>query len=285
MTALRDNNRTRWRCVLLLTAAGICGGTMAQTVPLPVEPPGAENATAPGPEAAPAESIPQSTEPSPTPAEAAPTPAAPPAERPAVEHAPVPAAPAPRPPDDEITPAETEAARAQPSATEQPGGPSAADATASTSRSDAYAEFRRLFDERKYEQALVQARQVAVLTEQQGDGDDLQVALMNLAATQNLTNDFVGAEATYLRVIELIEASGARASPRLARAKAGVAVAYHDAGSHELAAARFESAIALARRSEGLFDEGQLPLLDKYTDSLTSLQRLEDALKAQAYGL
>jgi tetratricopeptide (TPR) repeat protein len=277
MTALRDNDRIRWRCVLLLIA-GTCGGALAQTVPLPTDPPGEEKA--PAPAAPPAESVPQSTEAAPTPAESVPTPAAPPA-----EPAPVPAAPAPGPTEHEITPAETEAARAQSATAEQPVGPSAADSAAPVSRSDAYAEFRRLFDERNYEQALVQARQVVALTEQQGDGDDLQVALMNLAATQNLTSDFVGAEATYLRVIELIEAGGTRASPRLARANAGLAVAYHDAGSHELAAARFESAIALARRSEGLFDEGQLPLLDKYTDSLTSLQRLEDAHKAQAYGL
>ena len=76
------------------------------------------------------------------------------------------------------------------------------------SRSDAYAEFRRLFDERQYEQALVPARQVVTLTEQQGTGDELQVALMNLAATQSLAADHSGAEASYLRVIELIEAAG-----------------------------------------------------------------------------
>jgi hypothetical protein len=134
----------------------------------------------------------------------------------------------------EITPAETEAARsgapksssapaeqAPPAPADAASAPPTGDATTSTdsaaagaagptaadsgvaqpSRSDAYAEFRRLFDDRQYQQALVPAQQVVKLSEQQGAGDDLQVALMNLAATQSLTEDYVEAEATYLRVI------------------------------------------------------------------------------------
>ena len=206
----------------------------------------------------------------------------------------------------EITPAETEAARAAaptpavdtpvaPTTEAPPAGDATApaDAPASpaetgatpTSRSDAYAEFRRLFDDRKYEQAVAPARQVVTLTEQDGTGDELQVALMNLAATQSLAADYSAAEATYMRVIGLIEAEGTRASSRLARANAGLAVVYHDAGRHDVAVARFESALALARRTEGLFDEAQLPLIDKFTDSLTSMHRLEDAHDAQRYGL
>ena len=231
-----------------------------------------------------------------------------------------PATPTPTPTvgehEHEITPAETEAARAgasvpaagapAPEATATPPPDAAAPSPDSTpagaetpdaattapgaavppaSRSDAYAEFRRLFDARNYEQALVPAREVVSLTEQEGSNEELQVALMNLAATQSLAADHSAAEATYLRVIELVEAAGTRASPRLARANAGLAIVYHDQGRHELAVARFESALALARRNEGLFDEAQLPLIDKFTDSLTSMQRLEDAHDAQKYGL
>ena len=214
-----------------------------------------------------------------------------------------PAAPAPTAGEHEITPAETEAARAgaaapaadaadAPAAPAAPATSPAADAAEApgesaptpASRSDAYAEFRRLFDDRQYEQALVPARQVVTLTEQEGSGDELQVAIMNLAATQSLAGSYSDAEASFLRVIELIEAEGTRASSRLARANAGLAVVYHDAGRHEMAVARFEGALALARRTEGLFDEAQLPLIDKFTDSLTSMQRLEDAHDAQRYG-
>ena len=273
MTFVRKGDRIRRRSVASGALAGVCAWMLVQAAPAPVE----------KPPAAAAQSSPQSA-------------AAPPA------------VPPPAAGEHEITPAETEAARSGPAA---PSGdapaadtpaadtpatgaaaPLPADAAASpadaatpASRSDAYAEFRRLFDERQYEQALAPARQVVTLTEQEGSGDELQVALMNLAATQSLAADHSSAEASYLRVIELIEAAGTRASPRLARANAGLAVVYHDAGRHELAVARFESALALARRNEGLFDEAQLPLIDKFTDSLTSMQQLEEAHEAQRYGL
>jgi TonB family protein len=205
------------------------------------------------------------------------TPAAPP---PAVSQPPAPPAP-----EHEITPAETEAARAL-------GGPETGTDTppeagaAPASRGDAYAEFRRLFDARQYAEAIVPAQQVVVLTEQDAAGNgELEVALMNLAATQSLAADYTAAESSYLRVIELIEAEGTRASPRLARANAGLAVAYNGAGRHELAVARFESALALSRRNEGLFNDAQLPLLDKFTDSLTSMDRVQEAHDAQRYGL
>jgi tetratricopeptide (TPR) repeat protein len=291
MNVLRDNDRIRWRGALLLAAAGLFGVAPAQTGPPPNGAPAQQQPPAPAPETslpestpAPADSAPAPTDAAPAPADSAPAPTdtAPPSARPAGEPAPAQAA---APAEHEITPAETEATRAQTATAGETPGPTAADAAAPASRSDAYAEFRRLFDERKYAQALAPAQQVVTLTEQLGDAEELQIALMNLAATQSLTSDFVTAEATYLRVIELIEAGGTRASPRLARANAGLAVAYHDAGSHELAVARFEQALALARRSEGLFDEGQLPLLDKYTDSLTYMWRVDEAHEAQRYGL
>ena len=266
MTLLLKSARIRRRSVAAIALTGACAWMLVQAAPAPVEEPPAQ----------PGQPVPEAT-------------AAPPA------------APAPTAGEHEITPAETEAARAGAAApaadvadAPAPAAPatSPADAAASpgesaapASRSDAYAEFRRLFDDRQYEQALVPARQVVTLTEQEGSGDELQVAIMNLAATQSLAGNYSDAEASFLRVIALIEAEGTRASSRLARANAGLAVVYHDAGRHEMAVARFESALALARRNEGLFDEAQLPLIDKFTDSLTSMQRLEDAHDAQRYGL
>jgi len=249
MTLLHKSARVRRRSVAAIALTGACAWMLVQAAPAPVEEPPAQ----------PGQPVPEGT--AAPPAAAAPT---------AGEH--------------EITPAETEAARAGAAApaadvTDAPAAPAPA------SRSDAYAEFRRLFDARQYEQALVPASQVVTLTEQEGSGDELQVAIMNLAATQSLAGNYSDAEASFMRVITLIEAEGTRASSRLARANAGLAVVYHDAGRHEMAVARFESALALARRNEGLFDEAQLPLIDKFTDSLTSMQRLEDAHDAQRYGL
>jgi tetratricopeptide (TPR) repeat protein len=162
-----------------------------------------------------------------------------------------------------------------------------AQATPPPSRVDAYAEFRRLFEAKDYPAAAVQAKQFAELTEQEigPAGDDLQVALINLATAQYLAGDYVGAEGTYLRVIELADASGKPRVERLARANAGLAVTYYAGQRYDLAVQRFETAVALSRRSEGLLNEHQLPLLDKYTDSLTELGRYQDALRVQKYAL
>jgi len=159
--------------------------------------------------------------------------------------------------------------------------------TSVEAREQAYTEFRRLFDAGQYEAATGQALRVVELTErmQPVAPDELQVALMNLAVTQRHAGDYVGAESSLLRVIELIEASGRRTSPRLARAHALLAGTYYDARRYDLAVESFERAVALNRRAEGLFNESQLPMLEKYVHALTELGRYEDALVAQRYAL
>lgn len=154
-------------------------------------------------------------------------------------------------------------------------------------RLQAYEEFKREFQAGQYEAASVAARRVLDLTEQSNDDsqENLLAALMNLAAAQRLAGDPVGAEETYIRVIELIEREGRQTDPRLARANAGLATVYHEARRHDMAAPRFVAAIGVLRRNEGLFNEDQLPLLEKLADSLTELARLEDAQRAQSYRL
>jgi tetratricopeptide (TPR) repeat protein len=146
-------------------------------------------------------------------------------------------------------------------------------------------EFRRLLDLKEYQQAVVLAQQQVEKFEQQTGrrDEDLQVALMNLGLAQYLNEDYIGAEASYLRVISLIEASGHLTSPRLARAQAGLATTYYAGKRYDLAAARYEQAIALARREQGLFTEEQIPFLEKYSNALTELNRLDDALRARRY--
>jgi tetratricopeptide (TPR) repeat protein len=125
---------------------------------------------------------------------------------------------------------------------------------------------------------------VEVAGQQSGsDGENLQIALMNLAHAQYLDQDYTAAEASYLRVVELVEASGRLTSPRLARAQAGLATTYHAAKRYDLAVARYELAIALVRREQGLFSEEQLPHLEKYADSLVHVGRADDAVRARRY--
>jgi tetratricopeptide (TPR) repeat protein len=158
---------------------------------------------------------------------------------------------------------------------------------AAPSRGEVYAEFKRLYEAGEHAAAVEQARLVVELTEREQPvvPAELQAALMNLGIAQYRAGDYLGAESSYLRVISLIEASGRLASPRLARAHAGLATTYHAARRHDLAVESFDRAIALSRRTEGLFNENQLPLLEKYADSLTELGRAQDALQARRYAL
>jgi TonB family protein len=167
----------------------------------------------------------------------------------------------------------------------QTGSP--VDALPAAPATTAAAEFRRLYDAGDYPAAVRQALAVLADAERREpvDAEELQVALMNLGLVQRLAGDYLDSEATYRRVIELIEGAGRVASPRLARAHAGLALTYYAARRYDLAVPAFERAIALNRRAEGLFNEDQLPLLDKQADALTELGRVEDALQAHRYAL
>lgn len=151
----------------------------------------------------------------------------------------------------------------------------------------AYAEFKRRFESRDYAAAVEQGRAVLADTErrQPPDAEQLQVALMNLAIAQRMAGDYLDSEATYQRVIGLIEDTGRVSSSRLGRAYGGLALTYHAARRYDLAVPAFERSIALLRRTEGLFNEEQLPLLDKQADALTELDRPNEALQAHRYAL
>ena len=163
--------------------------------------------------------------------------------------------------------------------------PAAASDAAATPAAPGPAEFRRLIDMQEYPQAVAEARRLLALAEATPgkDGENLQVALMNLALAEYLNQDYVPAEESYLKVIELIESSGKRNDTRLARAQAGLANTYYAGKRYDLAVERDEQAIGLVRRSQGLFSDAQVPYLEKFTDALTQLNRVEDALRVQRY--
>jgi len=166
-----------------------------------------------------------------------------------------------------------------------PTGTSPVDTMSAT---DAYSEFRRNFDAASYADAVAPAERVLKLAEQTSKdptAEDIQVAVMNLATTQYLAGDYAGAEANYQRAIQLVLDSGRPLHQRLARAYAGLGSTYHDGHRHDLAVKNYDQAVALLRRHEGLLTEQQVPVIEKYIDSLTELGRYADALNAQRYVL
>jgi tetratricopeptide (TPR) repeat protein len=166
--------------------------------------------------------------------------------------------------------------------------PAAGPVPEAVSLTEEFDRFKAAYEAKKYPEASIHAGRVLEMTEKQAatpEDEEVQVALMNLALMQALAGDHVAAEASYLRAIDLVEKSGRLLNARLARAYGGLASAYHDGNRHDLAVTSFEQAISLTRRHEGLLSEQQVPLIEKYVDSLTRLGRYEDALQAQRYML
>ena len=98
--------------------------------------------------------------------------------------------------------------------------------------------YRQLLDAKQYEQAVAEAKKSVDAASQHPEaGEELQVALMNLAVAQYFSGDYLGSEASYLRVIELVEASGRLTTPRLARAEAGLATTYYAGKRYDLVVA------------------------------------------------
>ncbi len=164
--------------------------------------------------------------------------------------------------------------------------PPGAPASGPSGSVDEFAAFRSEFDAGRYAAAVPHAERVLALAEQKAstpEDEEVQVALMNLGTSQHLAGDYVAAETSFQRVIDLAGRSGRPAQARLARAHAGLAGAYYDGKRYDLAVQSFERALGYIRRQEGLLTERQVPLLEKYVDSLTQLARLQEALQAQRY--
>lgn len=158
--------------------------------------------------------------------------------------------------------------------------------TATAERDAAYQAFRREFDAGRFTEALPHAERVVSLTEQlDAHHPDLARALNNLGATQYQLHDYVAAEKAYGRALALIEETNGALSPRLVAPLRGLAMTYQGVGRNELAVPLLERAVAISRRSNGLFDPGQRELLTPLVDGYVALARWKEADRVQQYAL
>lgn len=157
---------------------------------------------------------------------------------------------------------------------------------AGTDRDAAYQAFRREFDAGRFTEALPHAERVVSLTEQlDARHPDLPRALNNLGATQYQLHDYVAADKAYSRALALIEDAHGALSPRLVAPLRGLALTYQGIGRNELAVPLLERAVAIQRRSNGLFDPAQRELLTPLIDGYVALARFKDADRVQLYAL
>lgn len=203
--------------------------------------------------------------------------------------APAGAAPVATPAAGAPAPAGAPASTDAPASTEAPAAPAAAatpsgDAAALDERDQAYKTFRAAFEAGTYAEALPHAERVVALTEQAArDAAELPSALNNLGATYYKLGDFLAAEKAYMRALQLVEERHGASSQRLLTPLRGLALTYQAAGHKDASTPLLERAVAISRRSDGLFNEGQLALLEPLVESYVATGRWQEAEQAQLY--
>jgi tetratricopeptide (TPR) repeat protein len=157
---------------------------------------------------------------------------------------------------------------------------------AQDSRLEAYQQFRTLYDQARYDEALPVAKRVVELSEASEDRDhELPIAFNNLGATQYQLADYAAAEGSYRTSLELLESTQGISSRRLVVPLAGLGAVYAAQDKHEVAAELFDRALAVSRRADGLFNLQQLPLLVQAADSRYAISDFSGAEREHLYTL
>ena len=171
----------------------------------------------------------------------------------------------------ETRPTDPGPASGDPAATVPAGAPAPTEASAAL-----YEQFRNDYAARRYEAALLEARDLVALIEATDPlSDELPTAYNNLGVVQFRTGDLPGAEASFGRALELLEQTQGIASRRLVSPLAGLGAVYAAQGQHARAVDALQRAVGISRRADGLFNLGQLDLLDAVIRSYESLGLLE----------
>lgn len=128
-------------------------------------------------------------------------------------------------------------------------------------------EFRRLFAEQRYAEALTFAQRVVQMTEDNASlADELATAYNNLGAAQVRVGDLDAAEASFGRALEQLEDRVGIVSRRLIGPLAGLGAVHAARGNPALAADALQRALAISRRANGLFNLEQMELLESLVE-------------------
>ncbi|HSF78464.1 MAG TPA: tetratricopeptide repeat protein, partial [Steroidobacteraceae bacterium] len=153
-------------------------------------------------------------------------------------------------------------------------------------RADVYREFRQASEAGDYETALPLARELTQLIEQADPmSQDLPTAYNNLGVAQFRTGELDAAERSFLRALEFLEATQGIASRKMISPLAGLGAVYAAQGQHARAADTLQRALAISRRADGLFNLGQLDILDALVRSYEAIGLLEGVERELRYAL
>lgn len=148
-------------------------------------------------------------------------------------------------------------------------------------------QFRELFDARKYTEALPFAKRVVELTEEQYGKDNRALVnpLTNLGTVHYRLKDFEAAEKEYQRSIQILESTAGNTDRQLLRPLQGLGRSHFAENEFVDASMALKRAIDLSRNLDGLFNIGQLEILEPLIASYVALDLTNEAEKEQQYAL
>lgn len=145
-------------------------------------------------------------------------------------------------------------------------------------------EYWARFDKQDWDAAIASAQQlVDAARTAEAPPDKLADALALLGDAQLGKKDFAAAQTTFNEALQLIEPIARSADSRLITPLEGMGFALAGQNKHAAAVTYMEKALALSRRSGGLFDLDQQDILRQLATSLTALGQPEAADQHMRY--
>jgi TonB family protein len=165
--------------------------------------------------------------------------------------------------------------------------PVPAAAVSDAERTQVNKQFRELFDQKRYAEALPFAERVVAMTEEQYGKDNRAVVnpLTNLGTVHYRMKDYPAAEKEYQRSVEILEATAGSTDRQLLRPLHGLGAAHFAEKEYVDASVALKRAIDLSRNIDGLFNIEQLQILEPLIASYVALDLTGEAEKEQQYAL
>jgi hypothetical protein len=154
-------------------------------------------------------------------------------------------------------------------------------------RIEANRQFREAFDAKRYAEALPLAQRVVELTEEQYGKDNRALVnpLTNLGTVHYRLKDYESAEKEYQRSIQILEATAGNTDRQFLRPLHGLGRAHFAEQEFVDASIALKRAVDLSRNLDGLFNVGQLEILEPLIASYVALDLTSEAEKEQQYAL
>jgi TonB family protein len=155
------------------------------------------------------------------------------------------------------------------------------------SRIEAQIEMRALAERGSYEEAVPVGEQVVRLTETEFGRRSRETAdaLTELAGVQRLAGQHNDAELNFLEAVETYRDIEGPYSALLVEPLVGLGDNYRGAGQHQNAVSAYNEARTVSRRAYGLLSERQIPIMDRMTAALLSMNLYTEAGEQQLAAL